>query len=410
MCPEQGEVEQTARAHPIGMRAVTTGLGPLYLLAAILDAGFGAVFALLAEIRDQFGLDAFQVGLVGGAGFVSAFMAQVGLARVADRGHARSMLFLGLAAAALAMLALVFATSLTDFVLGRFLFGLGEGMFLPAARRIVITRDVKRAGEALGRLNAFQMTGFLAGPMFGSVVFELFGLRAVFLVTLLVIVGCLPLVARIAIPTQAATSGRRVLRALLARRGIWAMICVGIGYYGSFGLYEAIWAIYLADRGASQLVIGLNLTLFAVPMILIAPRAGRLAERHGGMRVAFIAIALSIPCVAIYGLIESVLLLTLVMMVQAVADAVVMPASQLAVADASGQDIASGQGLVGAAGLATAAITALGSGAVYGARGPVVLFAGYAVLMSLSLLCAWALGRETLRSPTAQALATPSAE
>jgi MFS family permease len=188
------------------------------------------------------------------------------------------------------------------------------------------------------------------------------------------------------------------------------MICVGIGYYGSFGLYEAIWAIYLADRGASQLVIGLNLTLFAVPMILIAPRAGRLAERHGGMRVAFIAIALSIPCVAIYGLIESVLLLTLVMMVQAVADAVVMPASQLAVADASGQDIASGQGLVGAAGLATAAITALGSGAVYGARGPVVLFAGYAALMSISLLGAWALGRKLLRNGTAQSSVPPSAE
>jgi len=408
MRPERGDSERAGGPSAAG--AALAGLGPLYLLAAILDAGFGAVFALLAEIRDQLALDAFEVGMVGGAGFVSAFMAQVGLARVADRGHARSMLIFGLAAAALAMLALVFATSLMDFVLGRFLFGLGEGTFLPAARRIVIMRDVKRAGEALGRLNAFQMTGFLAGPMFGSVVFELFGLRAVFLVTLLVIVACLPLVARIAIPTQAVASGRRVLRALLARRGMWAMICAGIGYYGSFGLYEAIWAIYLADRGASQLVIGLNLTLFAVPMILIAPRAGRLAERHGGMRVAFTAIAASIPCVAVYGLIESVLVLTLVMMVQAVADAVVMPSSQLAVADVSGEDIASGQGLVGAAGLATAAVTALGSGAVYGAWGPVVLFAGYAILMSFSLIGAWALGRELLRTPTAPRLVAPSVE
>jgi MFS family permease len=398
VCPERGASERTASPVPAGTGAVRTSLGPLYLLAAILDAGFGAVFALLAEIRDQLALDAFEVGLVGGAGFVSALIAQVGLARVADRGHARTMLNVGLAAAALAMLALVFATSLSDFVLGRFLFGLGEGMFLPAARRIVITRDVKRAGEALGRLNAFQMTGFLAGPMFGSVVNELFGLRAVFLVTLLVILACMPLVARVAISAQAATSGRRVLRALLARRGMWAMICAGVGYYGSFGLYEAIWAIYLADRGASQLVIGLNLTLFAVPMILIAPRGGRLAERHGGMRVAFWAIAASVPCVAVYGLIESVLLLTLVMMVQAVADAVVMPASQLAVADVSGQHIASGQGLVGASGLAAAALTALGSGAVYGSWGPVALFAGYAVLMSLTLVGAYALGSELLRT------------
>jgi DHA1 family multidrug resistance protein-like MFS transporter len=400
MHPEQPVAGQITREPP----GPFSGLGPLYLLAAILDAGFGAVFALLAEIREQLSLDAFEVGLIGGAGFVSAFAAQVGLARVADRGYARTMLILGLAAAALAMLALAMANSLTDYVIGRFIFGLGEGMFLPAARRIVITRDIRRAGEALGRLNAFQMTGFLAGPMFGSVVNELFGLRAVFLVTLLVIVVCAPLVARIAISPQSTASGRRVLRALLARRGMWAMICAGVGYYGSFGLYEAIWAIYLADRGASQLVIGLNLTLFAVPMILVAPRAGRLAERYGGMRVAFIAITASIPCVAIYGVIESVLLLTLVMLVQALLDAIVMPASQLAVADASGQDIASGQGLVGAAGLATAAATALGSGAVYGAFGPEVLFAGAAALMSLSILGAYAFGREALHSRAPKSL------
>ena len=86
------------------------------------------------------------------------------------------------------------------------------------------------------------------------------------------------------------------------------------------------------------------------------------------------------------------------MMVQALLDAIVMPASQLAVADVSGQDIASGQGLVGAAGLATAALTALGSGAVYGAYGPEVLFAGAAALMSLFLVGAYALGRKTLHA------------
>ena len=126
------------------------------------------------------------------------------------------------------------------------------------------------------------------------------------------------------------------------------------------------------------------------------------------MRVAFLAITASIPIVAIYGLIESVLILTLVMMVQALLDAIVMPASQLAVADASGHDIASGQGLVGAAGLATAALTALGSGAVYGAYGPVVLFAGAAGLMSLSLLGAYALGRKALHAPQSRAVPRPS--
>ncbi|HIF93680.1 MAG: MFS transporter [Myxococcales bacterium] len=391
------------------------GLVPLLLLAAVLDASLGAIFALLAEIRSQFGFDAFDIGLIGGSGFVAAFVAQVGLARFADRGHARAMLAFGLGCAALGMVVLVFADSLMTFVVGRLLIGLGDGAFLPAARRIVIVRAGANAGEAIGRLTAVQMTGFLAGPMFGSIVNEVFGLRAVFWATLLLIGISAPLVARIKIPiTKIRASSRRTLRSLLSQRGMFAMLFAGGGYYGSIGLYEAIWAIYLHDRGASQLIIGLNLTLFAIPMIFLAPWAGRMASRHGGMRVSFLAMASTLPCVAIYGVVESVFVLTLVMLLQAFGDAVVSPASQLAVAEVSGEDIAAGQGLFGACGLAVAAFTAFAGGAAYDAYGPAILFAGGASLMGVSLIVAYGLGREHIRTgalaPGSALAADPSAD
>jgi len=389
---------------------IPTGLLPLFVLTGIMDASLGSILALLAEIRTQFAISPAGVGLIGGSGFVTAVAAQVGLARLADRGHARALLNFGLGSAALSMLVLTQADSLWEFVGGRLLLGLGEGAILPAARRTVIVRAGVHAGTALGRLNAFQLTGFLIGPVFGSMVFELADLRAVFVTSLVMVLACVPLVARTQMPTAAAAPASRVLRTLLKRRGMQAMICMSVGYYGSFGLFEAIWAILLADLGASQLFIGLNFTLFAVPMILVAPFGGRIATRYGAMRVAFAAMAATIPFIASYGLWESVIVLTLVMMVQAVGDALVMPASQLAVAEVSGEDIASGQGLFGACGLAVAALVAFGGGAAYGAYGPAVLFAGYACIMAITLLCACLLGRERLgASPSpAPALESPS--
>jgi MFS family permease len=401
MEPPETESPGPGNAGGAGLGNPDTALIPLYIIAAVLDAGFGSVFVLLAEIRDLYELSSFGVGLIGGSGFVSAFVAQVGLARFADRGHARLMMGLGLAMSALAMLAMIFADSLGSFVLGRILFGLGEGMLLPAARRVAIAHDPSRAGEFLGRLSAAQMTGFLAGPMLGSVMHHGFGLRSTFALTLVMILACAPLVIRIRIPAQGRASprGRPVLRTLLAKRRMQALLCAAVGYYGSFGVYEAIWAIFLSDLGASQLFIGLNMTLFALPVIFVAPQAGRLAERQGSMRVTCIAILITLPFVAAYGFLENLVLLTCLMVVQAVADAVVMPASQLAVAEASGDDLASGQGLFNATGLAAGATVALLSGAIYDDYGPALLFSLVAGLMAATLLIAMWMTRAEIRTP-----------
>ncbi|MXW96443.1 MAG: hypothetical protein F4Z64_13230, partial [Acidimicrobiaceae bacterium] len=47
-----------------------------------------SVITLLGDLRDEFGLSETQLGLIVGAGFFAAFVTQLTLARVADRGHA----------------------------------------------------------------------------------------------------------------------------------------------------------------------------------------------------------------------------------------------------------------------------------------------------------------------------------
>lgn len=388
-------------APPIETRGVRS-LVPLYVISAVLDAGFGSIFAVLAEIKNLFGLETFWIGVLGGAGFVSSFAAQIALSRYADRGYARRLIRSGMAVAVLSMLVLSVAETLSGFVLGRFLFGLSEGMVLPAARRIAIAVDPARAGESLGRLMSFQITGFLVGPVVGTVLFNIWGgvegVRATFLFTLLAVLACAPLVVRMRVneATGSAAGQRGVIRGLLRERGMRGMLVAAVGYYGAFGIYEAIWAVFLDDLGASQVFIGFTLTIFAVPMIVMAPAAGRMAARRGPMGVSLLAISATIPSVALYGVFESLWMLTAVMVVQAVGDSVVMPASQLAVSKFSGDHQATGQGLLSAVGLATAAGVAIGSGAVYERLGVGVLFGGWALLMAASVLVAAWLGRAHL--------------
>ena len=56
-------------------------------------------------------------------------------------------------------------------------------------RRIVITREPEAVGANLGRLAAFDVAGFMLGPLVAAVVAEAFGIRAPFVFLAAVFVG-----------------------------------------------------------------------------------------------------------------------------------------------------------------------------------------------------------------------------
>jgi len=365
----------------------------LFVISATMMLGYGSVFTLLAAIRERFGFDEGAIGLIGGSGFAAGFVVQVALARYADRGHGVRMLRIGLALASTASLAMVFADALWQWLGARMLLGVGAGCFAPAVRRIAVTHDPARAGEALGRLAAFELTGFLIGPLLASLLLGWVGLRAPFLVVGLLLAAMAPLLARVTVPpaTRAAPPG--VVRLLLRRPAVQASLCAGVAFYVTVGVFEAIWAIFMTDRGASQLFIGISLSLFTVPMVFIAPRAGGLAQRHGPLRVATLSIAAAIACMFLYGSLHSLVWLCVALAIHSMADAFTMPAIQLAMARSSGEEaIAAGQGLIGATNLAVAASAAMAGGWIYDAYGAGVLWRGAGCLMLALLALAWLRG------------------
>ena len=381
-------------------RAPTTPVAVLLVVTAALALANGAIFALLAELQDRYGFATWGLGLIAGAAFAAGLVANLTIARYADRGRARELLLVGLALAVVGTAWMGLASELWAFTASRLLLGLGYGAFVPAARKVIIATDPPRAGALLGRLAAAGVAGFTLGPPLAAAITEVAGPRAPFLALAAVVAGCVPAIARTPVPVVVAAPQPRVVRGLLAEPAVQAPLAVGAALYLSIGLFEAVWARYLTDLGASTLVIGLSLLVFGVPMAVFAPFGGRLADRHGGFRVASLAIWASLPLMVLYGQLTSVALLTVVIGVHAFCDGTSTPGTQVAVARVVPTDrIGAAQGLLEAVGFAVAALAALGAAPLYAALGPAWLFTLGAAAMAALLLVAESRWRAAGRAP-----------
>jgi len=374
--------------HDWPMRERRPNLLPFFLLTAVMSLGYGSIYTLLAEIRDRFGFEDSQVGIIAFAGLGMGFIAQVFLARLADRGHAAAMVRLGLLGAAIGMMWTVFATELWQWIAARLLLGLGSGTVGPAVRRVVIARDPANVGANLGRQASFDVGGFVLGPLLAAGLAELFGLRAPFAVLAVIYLAVLVSVWRFDLHAGIEANTPRVLRLLLASPPMQAALCASVAFYTTIGMFEALWSLLLEDMGAETWLVGLTLSLFTVPMVILAPIGGRAAQRRGPMRVVTWSILAAAACTFSYGFLPLWALLG-VSALHAVADSFTLPGNQVAVAlSTPPEQIAAGQGLLGAVGLAVAGVTALIGGAVYDSSGREAVFAGTAAVMLVFLALA----------------------
>ena len=351
---------------------------------AMVNMGFGGIFALLAELQDRFALPTWGLGVIIGSSFAIALLSQLVLAKQADRGHARRLLLGGVALSVLGLAWMgLFATSLLEFTIARGVLSLGEGALMPAARRVVVLRNPDAAGEQLGRLGSATLAGFLVGSPLAAVMASAWGIRASFLI---MAAGCavfLPPLARLSVPEGPVVETTKGLMGRLARMpAVRAGIALNAAEYVSIGVFDSVWARYLTDLGAGPTYIGLSLALFGAPLAFLSPLGGRLADRHGAFRVGLIALVLTIPCQALYGVSAGIGFVTAIILVHTLFEAVAIPASQAAVAEATPADaVASGQGLAQAAGLGAAAVVSLVAPAVYGEVGAGWVYGGSALVM-----------------------------
>ena len=386
-------VTAAEREQGIPGRALSARRADALLLAAtaIETMGHGAIFALLADLKSEYGLSGQGIGVIAATSFFAGLISQMTIARYADRGHSRLMLRVGLVVAGIGMLGFGLSGELWQFVLMRLLLGLGSGAFMSASRRVLVMRDLSRTGEILGRLTAVEVAGFIAGPPVAALIASTFGLRAPFIVLAGALTLTAPAVAWLVEPPAAVTTEKRALRVLLANPAVLAGLAVGAAWSLAMGVFAAVWAVFLKDRGASTNFVGISLAVFAFPLVLFSAAGGRLADRVGPVRAAVFSMTLTVPVMLLYGFSDNLWVLCFIALVHSGIDSVTMPAARIAVARAAPPELlASGQGLSGGVGALIGGVASLVAAPVYEGAGSLAVWGmGAAGIGLFTLLAAW---------------------
>ena len=340
----------TSRSTRRGSVLVTFGL-----VLGLLAMGYGALFSMLDDIRDEYGISEGALGAVIGIGFFAGFLAQVLIAPFADRGHARQLVLAGIALNIAGLLMLALSRSFVPLLFGRFVMGIGVGMAVPAVRRIVILADPDRIGHNLGRLLAADVArvrrrsgrrrrarrAASASP-------------CPFLVIAGAIVAALPFVIRssrqIVEAVDSPEASQRLAFDLLRLRPFAGAVLIGCAVWVMIGSFDALWSVALDDLDTAEWIANLGITLFALPLVVFGATGGRLAQRIGPFRVGTIGLLLGSVFMVLYGLVPSGLAMFAVAMVHSVNDGLTISSTGVAVGMVvPGERQAGAQGLLGGA-------------------------------------------------------------
>lgn len=337
---------------------------------------------MVGDFRDEYGISETAIGAVIGTGFLAAFVAQVFIAPLADRGRARELVVIGVLLNVVGLVLMAFGESLGPILLGRIVSGIGIGTALPAIRRIVIVADPENLGENLGRLLSADVFGFALGPAVSAVLVGPLGLEAPFLVVAGITVAALVPAAAVQVEDAIDSSGQRLAVDLLRSRLVAGAVVLGATAYMMIGAFDALWDVVHEDLETATWMANLGITLFAVPLVLLGPTAGRWAQRYGPYRLASIGLVIGSGFIFLYGQMPTGEWIFAIAMFHAVSDGLTFAASGVAIAMVVPEERQAGaQGVMGAAQALVAGITAIVIGGLYESAGRAVAYGAAAGAM-----------------------------
>jgi len=429
---------------------------PLLVAEAILWIGFGAILPVLPLYMTEKGIDPVTLGLVVAAWPAARLFAEPAFGWLADRTQRVPLMVAGLFISTVVAFVPLVLIGPVEFFVVRLVSGLGAAMYDPAARGFIVdaTGDNER-GEAFGLYSAAQMGGFLVGPAIGGIGAGLLGqwfpfvfatiagmVAAVYLLLTakeperrhapqglalpppdlvgelqssptqrpvatsadISALGAGPLPAAVASAVAAPddlASPVAMKTIYLPPASFWnrmlvAAVVINFGSFFASGTYEVVWSLFMERIGASLELIGVSFAIFAIPILLLSPLAGRWVDRLGALRFIVVGAAMIIAAAFLYPAIADPYLVLPVSVLEATGFAILGPAVYAVVSWGSPAGRSStAQGLFGAAGTLGFIISSLIAGELW-SRGLALPFQFFAATLLVTTLIALAIGRGRL--------------
>lgn len=376
----------------------------LQFAMGVLAAGYGVMFTMLDDWRREYGIQETGLSMIIAIGFFTSFVAQLTIAPLADKGHARKLLSLGMLANAVGAVVMAFGESLPTFLLGRFVMGLGAGIAIPAIKRIVIVSDPENIGRNLGRGVSIEVAGFAIGPVISALTVDAFNLAAPFIIitALTMIFGIIISQLNISETAVEDRTDERFALDLLKLRPVLGSILVGLALYVMIGVYDSLWVIMMDDLQAPNWVGNAGVALFGLPWIFFGTLGGKIAQRHGPLRVSAFGLALGALYMTSYGFLSMPYLMLGIGLSQSILDSLTVTGIGIAVAQATPPERQAGaSGLLGGMQTLTGGISAVAAGVSYEHFGQAFAFSATGIVMALLVTVGCVLaGKQWLRKPS----------
>jgi DHA1 family multidrug resistance protein-like MFS transporter len=361
----------------------------------IMFVGIAAIFPIAPLYVRRHGGSSLDVALFIAGPLLANTLVQVPAGRLTDRVGRRPMLLgsrLLYGVVAMALFADVGPLWLLAAL--RTLQGASSGAYVPALRAALVdlSGPEKRA-ERFSQLQACEMVGLLVGPFVGGLT-ALWRDSGVFGVA-----GVATFVGLIAMRRVPETRGARQTDAERRLRLRWwrtpgiLVPCLGVAALGTvFSMYDVVWPLYLSARGYSSLIIGLTISLYAIPILVLARPGGRLADRSNRRWLMVGSFALTATCASLYPTLRSLGPIIILGSIEACAFVLIEPTLFAVIGDSS--PAAYRGRAMGIGGLFEFGGSAMGAavlGALYGVGEGISFWGAAGVLLAAAIICAIAL-------------------
>jgi MFS transporter, DHA1 family, multidrug resistance protein len=275
--------------------------------------GFLAIFGttmaknpVLPFFAEFLGADAKAIGLVASLSPLAGVLVSLPAGMLSDRiGRGRLLRLSGLFFA-LSPLGYLWAGSVWELALVRFIHGLATGIFMPVAMAMVADMHATSRGERLGLMSSVTQLGRFLAPLAGGILLGLGGSLPGKEGFTWVYAGCLVLGAGAAflvfrLPTEtpkmkAAGTGppAALLWSVLRNRPILLGCLVEAAALFAFGTFEAFFPRHVRDAGLGPYWIGALMAVQVLTVALSKPLFGRLSDRKGReWQIVFGAVAMA---------------------------------------------------------------------------------------------------------------------
>jgi MFS family permease len=295
------------------------GRGRLLVLVSIAmvieTATYSAITPLLPHIVAVHGLSKATAGVLTGAYPIGSLVFALPAGWLSARIGAKPTVIGALAVLGASGVAFGLGTSTGVLIAAR----LGQGIAAAAVWSgalawVVGVVDPGRRGEAIGTTIGAAIGGALGGPVLGTLAAK-FGAAPVFSGFFAVPLAVMAILVRQPGPVPVPGPGLAAVRASLVeplmRQGMWLMVLPA----AAFGLFNVLVPLRLHAFGAGAVAIGAVFLLTVVGESVVAPIAGRMADRHGPVRPARVGLALGGLALALVPLPGAAVLLAITVLI-----------------------------------------------------------------------------------------------